>query len=432
MNGASLAASLLDMDVTSELERELHPRSGGNVVLGVQCSHGSGRAPETRPDLSIAAALDRSASMRGAKLEDMKAATRRLVAELSPRDRLVLVAFDFGVEVLAAGPVVDPRQFIEAIDAVESRSGTNISLALETAGRFLAEDTSGNVKRLLLLTDGEASKGDTSAAGLARIAESLVKKEISTTCLGFGLEYDEDTLAIISAAGAGRLHHVDEQEKLATIYEAELERMRDLVAPWISVQVLPGEGARVHGSRNTYPMKRAGRGFELELSDLRSHEARWVLFDLEVPPSAPGAQDAVLAEVVVRWRDTRSETHEKRQTVIAKYAEDEVVARAEANGAVVEQIALLDLAAAKARALKDADEGHAVEGSLRFGTSLARIRDQAPGSVRIRGELERAARLTSKLEADDVDKETRKRVVVEIHEGKSPTFRIDLGDAPPL
>src|SRR5205823_9709735 len=132
------------------------------------------------------------------------------------------------------------------------------------------------VKRLLLLTDGEASMGEMSAPRLAKIAESLATThEISTSCLGFGLAYDEDTLAAISGAGAGRLHHVSGGGDLRAIYEAELERMRDLVAPWIHVQVIPSEGARVHGSRNNYPMKRIERGFELELSDLRSHEARW-------------------------------------------------------------------------------------------------------------------------------------------------------------
>ncbi len=423
------------MDVTSELERLLHSRRGGNVVLGVQCSHGKGYAEAgVRPNLSMAAALDRSASMRGQKLDDLKAATRRLVGELGPSDRLVLVAFDGSVEVLAAGPVVDPKSFIEAIDSLESRSGTNISLAIETAGRFLQEDRTGNVKRLLLLTDGEASTGDLTTAGLARRVEELVRKEISTTCLGFGLDYEEDTLSVIAAAGAGRLHHVNDRETLAGIYAAELERLRDLVAPWISVTVTPSEGARVHGSRNAYPMKRIGRGFELELSDLRSDESRWVLFDLEVPSGGPTTNDVKLAEVHVQWKDSKGEVHEKRQDVIAKYADDETVARAERNGAVCEQIALLDLAAAKARALHDADQGLGVEGSLRFGSSLARARELAPSSARVREAVDQSAKLSEMLRDGEIDNETRKKVVVEIHESETPTFRrrLDLGDAPPI
>src|SRR5205823_6383605 len=118
--------------------------------------------------------------------------------------------------------------------------------------RYLAEDRSSSVKRLLLLTDGEASMGDRTSAGLAKIAENLATKhEVSTSCLGFGLEYDEDTLKVIASAGAGRLHHVSGGD-LAAIYAAELDRLRDLVAPWIRVKVTPAPGARVHGSRNAY------------------------------------------------------------------------------------------------------------------------------------------------------------------------------------
>src|SRR5206468_1590335 len=152
-------------------------------------------------------------------------------------------------------------------------------------------------------------------------------------------------------------HHVSGGD-LAAIYAAELARMRDLVVKWIRVKVVPAEGARVHGSRNTYPMKRVDRGFQLELSDLRSQEARWVLFDLEVPPCPEGADEAPLAEVIVEWLDARGETHEKRQALVVRYGEDAVVQKAELDGAVLEQMALIDIAAAKARALKDADEGH--------------------------------------------------------------------------
>ncbi len=420
------------MDVSCELEQVLHPREGGPVVLGVKCLHGDEK-PREKPSLSIAAALDRSASMRGQKLEDMKVAARGLIHRLGPRDRLVLVAFDEGAEVLAAGPVVDRDDFLAEVDRIECLSGTNIQLALETAGRYLRADPEArSVKRLLLLTDGEASKGDTSADGLARIAAAHASFEIVTTCLGFGLDYDELVLDQIATAGAGRLHHVDAPGKLSEIYGAELDRMRALVAPWISVTVIPSEEARVHGSRNTYPMKRKGRGFELEISDLSQDEARWVLFDLHVPP-ARATDEAPLATVIVQWKDTRGELHEKRQEIVARYGDDENVKKAEKNGAVLEQIALLDVAAAKARALADSARGDIEEGSVRLQNTLVRIAGSTSfRSNKLESELDKLGTLKAMMERNEIDEGTRKRVQVEIHEGRAPTFRIDLGDAPPV
>jgi hypothetical protein len=420
------------MDVTCELERGLFPRAGANVVLAVQCRASSSDGKE-RPDLSIAAALDRSTSMRGAKLDDMKAALRGLVERLGPRDRLVLVAFDSGAEVLAAGPVVDRAPFLEKIDALAVRNGTNISLALETAGRFLQGDASGSAKRLLLLTDGEASAGDTSREGLARLSAGLVPHKIATTCLGFGLKYDEQTLDLVATAGAGRLHHVNERGKLAAIYGGELDRMRALAAPWVAVTVTPGEGARVHGSRNPYPMKRAGNGFELELADLSGAESRWVLFDLWVPPAAAGADEALLASVLVRWNDPSGEAHEKREDVIVRYADDATAARAEPNGEVLVQIALLDLAAANARALKDAEEGNFTAGTARLNHSVLRIASSTGRrDFGLEAKLARARELARKLENGQVDTIVKKEVQAEIQSARTPTFKIDMGDAPPI
>src|SRR5262245_37847477 len=143
------------MDVSCELECDLHPLEGGSVVLGVRCLEGSAEK-KAGPSLSIAAALDRSASMEGEKLGAMKASAKALVERLGPKDRLVLVAFDEFAEVLAAGPVVDRADFLGEVERIHCRSGTNIQLALETAGRYLLGDPDKrSVKRLLLLTDGE-------------------------------------------------------------------------------------------------------------------------------------------------------------------------------------------------------------------------------------------------------------------------------------
>src|SRR2546423_14441358 len=96
------------MEVTCELERVLHRRSGGNVVLGVQCLDGTGQGPAKRPDLSIAAALDRSASMKGEKIVELRVATRALIEALLPTDRLVLIALHATADVLAAGAGPEP------------------------------------------------------------------------------------------------------------------------------------------------------------------------------------------------------------------------------------------------------------------------------------------------------------------------------------
>jgi Ca-activated chloride channel family protein len=422
------------MDITVELERSLYPTRGGNLTLAVQFAHGG--ASEKQPDLSIAAALDRSTSMRGAKLESLKAAARHLVQTLGPKDRLVLVAFDAGVEVLAAGPVVNKSDFMQAIERLEVRNGTNIGLALETAGRYLQGDHSGNVRRVLLLTDGEASVGELDRSALAKNSAELVLKEIGTTALGFGIGYDEDTLSAIAQAGAGRLHHVADPAKLPAVYASELGRMRALAARWIEVEVRPGPLGVVLGARNPYPQTRVSWGLRLECGDLRVGESKCVLFDVLVPKQPEGAEEYPVATVHVRWHDAENQVQEAIRPVLIKYVDDATAEKAEANAFVLVQVALLDAALAKERALEDNDTGHYASGSVRLVNTLMFLKSSpARGTdARLDAEIEKLGSLTARLGSGKLGAAERKEIRAEIHDAGTGTIRfaLDVGDGPPV
>jgi Ca-activated chloride channel family protein len=418
------------MDIACDLERTIHPYRGGPAVLAVRCSQ---RGPaDGRPDLSIAAVLDRSTSMRGAKLGEVKRAARRLVEELGPSDRLVLVAFDATAEMLAAGSGANKKPFLDAIEKLEPRRGTNLGRGLETALAFLAADQSGNVKRVLLLTDGEASVGVTDRAGLEAVARTLVALGVTTTGLGFGASYDEDLLGAIAGAGGGRLHHVKEKDDLAQVFEKELGGLRSLAARWIEVTVRPDGGARVLGARNSYPTRRSGDSLVLELSELRAGEGKTALFDILVPPSTPDQPvDRRIGDALLRWVDAQGEKHELGFSLIVKYADDATAAKAEPNGEVALEVALLDAALAKDRALALADEGDWVQGSERLMNSLVKMQTDFPKSPTLQKEIDRIAQLAKKLEKGRLEAEERKEVREEIHGGTFTARRLlDDGDGP--
>lgn len=420
------------MDIACDLERTIQPRGGGPVVLAVRCSQRS--AGTARPDLSIAAVIDRSTSMRGAKLDQVKRAMRRLVEELGPNDRLVIVAFDSTTEIVGAGPVVSKDVFISAIDELEVRQGTNIGAGLQAAHEFLKADESGNVRRVLLLTDGEASVGVTKADGLESIARQLHESGVATTGLGFGASYDEDLLGKVAGAGGGRLHHVKESANLAAVFEAELGGLRSLVARWIEVTVEPATGARVLGARNSYPTRRAGESLVLSLSELRAGEAKVALVDLLVPAAtAAEPDDRKIADARIRWQDAKGDAHDLGLSVVVHYADDATVAQAEPNGEVQLEIALLDAARAKERALADADAGDFEQGTARLQHSLVRIGTSPIRSPHLQREVERMARLAAQLQRGRLEAEERKEVREDIHGGTFTARRmLDMGDAPPL
>ena len=75
--------------------------------------------------LNFCLVLDRSGSMQGAKLESMKAATKRVLELLTPQDVVSIVIFDDTVQTLVPACVVCGPVGGHSVRAAGRRSGSN-------------------------------------------------------------------------------------------------------------------------------------------------------------------------------------------------------------------------------------------------------------------------------------------------------------------
>lgn len=76
--------------------------------------------------------LDRSASMTGDKLVQVKSAARAFLSQLAERDRATLIAFDYRLG-LVAGPAATREAALAALDSIRAEGGTALHDALHTA-----------------------------------------------------------------------------------------------------------------------------------------------------------------------------------------------------------------------------------------------------------------------------------------------------------
>jgi Ca-activated chloride channel family protein len=134
--------------------------------------------------------LDTSGSMReGDKIGKAREALQKALGELKPRDTFNIVNFDGSVHQFAGSMLSASRENIRNgmayVDAIELRSGTNVSGALE---RALAH---GKITHLFLLSDGEPSRGITDAGQLRALVRELnrQKAQILTLALGLGEQF---------------------------------------------------------------------------------------------------------------------------------------------------------------------------------------------------------------------------------------------------
>ena len=114
-------------------------------------------AKRKHEDLDLVVLVDRSSSMRGAKIEVSKSAARATLDVLDPEHRLAVIAFDAKPhDVVPLMKVGDKREAEDLIARMTSNGQTNIYAALLRAQELLTSSES-KTKHIILLSDGLTS-----------------------------------------------------------------------------------------------------------------------------------------------------------------------------------------------------------------------------------------------------------------------------------
>jgi Ca-activated chloride channel homolog len=230
----------------------------------------AGTAPVRRPPINVALVLDRSGSMAGAPLAAARAAAERLAGLLSDNDRLTVVVFDDVVTVpYGPGAGGDPAA-IDAIARVDAGGSTNLSGGWLQGRRVVEQGLVEGTNRVVLLTDGQANVGLTEPTQLLGLTEAGAGHRVSTTCIGFGADYNEDLLEAMARAGGGNYWYVEQDDQMAEIFAGEIEGLVALAAQNVVVEVRLSD-PRVAGVTflQSYPVEKTVEGgWRVRLHDL--------------------------------------------------------------------------------------------------------------------------------------------------------------------
>jgi Ca-activated chloride channel family protein len=250
--------------------------------------------------VDVAIVLDSSCSMqqRG-KLDYARAAAKRIAAALGPEDTLSVVTFDADARtLLPAAPVLDRAAADLAIDRVRARGGTNLYGGLVRGGLELGSTPAGRVKRVVVLSDGEANIGFDRAHQFEATMTRLRAEGVATSTLGLGHEFNEDLLSSLADLGGGSYHFVSDPAALADVFTSELGQVRTLVARNTTATLaLPAdvELVQVVG----WPHRVVPGGASVDLGDFYAGEKRKVVVEVRVDPGAGEARDVQMEVATV-------------------------------------------------------------------------------------------------------------------------------------
>jgi Ca-activated chloride channel family protein len=263
MDGRALAYAV-------DLERTALPPSGGPTHLRIALRSSPKSADGKRPTLAVSLVLDTSGSMSGEPIDKARLAAAELVEQLSPSDSFALVTFSSNAELTVRPGLIAGRKphILRAIADTQASGGTNIGEGLAQAYALAKAEASqrGVVPVVLLLSDGQATSGNTDRGYLAGQALQAFQDGVQTSTFGLGQAYDEALMSSIAADGAGGYYYLREVDQIASAFRSEIAQRLDPAATAVELRVrLDDDVSLLH----VYGSERLG---ELDAARERSKE----------------------------------------------------------------------------------------------------------------------------------------------------------------
>ena len=186
--------------------------------------------------------VDVSGSMNSReKLPLVEKSIETLVANLRPDDTISIVTYA-GADRIILEPteVKRERKIRRAIRKLDRSLGgsTNAEAGIVAAYKMAesAKKPGGN-NRVIILTDGDFNVGKTGDA-LFDVIEEYREKEISLTCMGYGLgNYNDYHMENLSNKGNGNYFYVDSIEEAERVFGTELASTLEVIAADVKIQV---------------------------------------------------------------------------------------------------------------------------------------------------------------------------------------------------
>ncbi len=255
----------------------------------------------SRPPLHLCLVIDRSNSMRGERLEQVKAAALELAAHLERGDRLAMVAFHNRAEVIwPLQPVGERHPLRMLLETLSAEGGTEIYQGLLLGFQELFRARQAGVhSHLILLTDGRTYGDEEACRALADQAREV---GIGISAFGIGEDWNDALLDEIAARSGGISGYIASPEEIRRRFLEHLSLLQEHYAEDVRLRVEPAEGVLVTALYQIVPElrvpPRADSGWYL--GALYASRPIRALIEFALPPLEPG-----FLEVARLWIQAR-------------------------------------------------------------------------------------------------------------------------------
>jgi len=278
------------------------------IQIGIQGK----RTPfEDLPVLNLAFVFDSSGSMSEKdKIQWAKAAFDLFLRRLRQQDILSVVTFSEEANTLLEATlvqeIIDRKGLLDKVHRVLSQGTSRLETGLDAGYRHVLKNyRPEHVNRVLLISDGLGSPEEA-----IEVVQAYREKGISLSTISVGMNCNLNTMKKLSKQGAGSSRFISNSEKMAEIFNTDLDRMIVPIAYDLALELELTQGAELLGTWG-YNHRLAGNTIHYELPALHNRDYETILVQVRLPGGqVAGRKD--IARLKLAYNDRAGAHHTMR------------------------------------------------------------------------------------------------------------------------
>jgi Ca-activated chloride channel family protein len=263
----------------------------------------TGELTAVRNPLNLAMVLDRSGSMEGEKIANLRRAAKQVIGLLDKEDYVSITAFSDRVFKIAPSQEAADADTLRAlIDTIRDGGGTAMSGGMRQGLRELEKHLSPDrLNRMLLLTDGQTFGDEDECRALGA---EMGSKGIVIQALGLGEDWNEELLDEVAEASGGTGDFIETADQITEYFQEVVQRMQAAVVQNAQLilrlvnGVVPRQVWRMTPLiENLGYQPLSDRDVQVDLGEIDVDEGVALLVELLISPRPEGAFRIAQAEV---------------------------------------------------------------------------------------------------------------------------------------
>ena len=368
-----------ELQLTTRLNKEYIPVTRNQQLVYVLLeARPSEVIAQTRMHVNFGFVLDRSGSMRGAKIERLKEAMALALDRMAPEDRASVTIFNDNAQVIAkSDPIASHKGLIQKIQRIHANGGTQMSRGMSLGLREVYRAFDANqVNRLLLMTDGQ-TYGDEEQC--LKLAKEAGEHKIAIQALGLGDDWNEDLLDEIAKRSGGDSDLIESADEIAPLFTQTVERSQkaiirnaELILRLVS-GVVPRQVWQVTPVIANLGYTPIGKqDVQVSLGEVDAETGKSLLVELLLPPRQPGRYRVAQAEIRYDVPAANLTGASARSDVVLTFTADAQESR-RYDAAIMNLVEKVTAYKLQTRALEEARIGNVVGATQKLRAAATRL-----------------------------------------------------------